>query len=72
MYKKNNKKSVVFVVGAVKMCKSGASPENIRIFLWDNCVHPVEGACVRFVDGKIRFRLSTDYTQRIHRRNVDN
>ena len=54
------------------MCKSGASPENIRIFLWDNCVHPVEGACVWFVDGKIRFRLSTDYTQRIHRRNVDN
>lgn len=54
------------------MCKSGTSPGNIRIFLLDNCVHPVEGACVRFVDEKIPVCLSTDYTQGIHRRNVDN
>ena len=54
------------------MCKSGVGPENIRIFLLDNCVHPVEGACVRFVDGKTSVCLSTVYTQVIHRRNVDN
>ena len=45
------------------MCKSSASPENIRNFLLDNCVHPVEGVCVRFVDAYIRFRLSTEYAQ---------
>ena len=54
------------------MCKSGMSPENIRKILLDNCVHPVEGACVRIVDEKNQITLSTDYTQRMHRQNVDN
>ena len=54
------------------MCKSNISPENIRNFPLDNCVHPVEDACVLFVDARSPITLSTQHTQGIHKQNVDN